>query len=70
MTNSDFIELSDYYDWCGVWAPDISYYNEEYYIFYTLVMLKIDRSTNSRKNYFVKAEKPEGPHILKSDLTC
>jgi beta-xylosidase len=44
------IDLTHFYDGCGLWAPDISYYDREYYVFYCLVQLKKDRSVNGHGN--------------------
>ena len=44
FTKSEDLDLTKFYDGCGIWAPDISYHDGEFYIFYCLVQLKKDRS--------------------------
>ncbi|MGL4851585.1 MAG: glycoside hydrolase family 43 protein [Phocaeicola sp.] len=63
------IDLTHYYDGCGVWAPDISYYNGEFYVFYCLVQLKKDRSVNVRGNYMTKSKSIYGPWSAPVQLT-
>lgn len=55
------IDLRHFYDGCGLWAPDISYYNGEFYVFYCLVQLTKDRTVNVRGNYMTKAKSIYGP---------
>lgn len=55
------IDLRHFYDGCGLWAPDISYYNGEFYVFYCLVQLTKDRKVNVRGNYMTKAKSVYGP---------
>ena len=55
------IDLRHFYDGCGIWAPDISYHDGEFYVFYCLVQLKKDRSVNVRGNYMTKAPSVYGP---------
>lgn len=63
------IDLTHFYDGCGLWAPDISYYNGEYYVFYCLVQLKKDRSVNVRGNYMTKSKSIFGPWSKPVQLT-
>jgi xylan 1,4-beta-xylosidase len=63
------IDLTRFYDGCGIWAPDISYYDGEYYLFYCLVQLKKDRSVNVRGNYMTKAKSIHGPWSKPVQLT-
>jgi len=51
FSKSEDLDLSYFFDGMGIWAPDISYYNGEFYIFYCMVQLSKDRSTNVRGNY-------------------
>ena len=61
FTKSEEFDLTKYWDGMGVWAPDISYYNGEFYVFYCMVQLKKDRSYNVRGNYMVKSKSIFGP---------
>jgi xylan 1,4-beta-xylosidase len=61
FTKSEEFDLTKYWDGMGVWAPDISYYNGEFYVFYCMVQLKKDRSYNVRGNYMVKSKNILGP---------
>lgn len=63
------IDLTHFYDGCGLWAPDISYYNGEFYVFYCLVQLKKDRSVNVRGNYMTKSKSIYGPWTKPVQLT-
>lgn len=63
------IDLRHFYDGCGLWAPDISYYNGEFYVFYCLVQLQKDRSVNVRGNYMVKSKSIYGPWSEPVQLT-
>lgn len=63
------IDLRHFYDGCGLWAPDISYYNGEYYVFYCLVQLMKDRSVNVRGNYMTKSKSIYGPWSKPVQLT-
>ncbi len=61
FNKNESIDLTHFWDGMGVWAPDISYYNGEYYVFYCMVQLKKDRSYNVRGNYMVKSKNILGP---------
>jgi xylan 1,4-beta-xylosidase len=63
------LDLSDFHDGCGIWAPDISYHDGEFFIFYCLVQLTKDRSLNVRGNYMVKARHVLGPYSSPVQLT-
>lgn len=63
------IDLRHFYDGCGLWAPDISFYNGEFYVFYCLVQLKPDRSVNVRGNYMTKSKSVFGPWSKPVQLT-
>ncbi len=69
FTRSDDLDLNGYFDGCGVWAPDISFHNGEFFIFYCLVQLKMDRSVNVRGNYMVKSKSIHGPWSAPVQLT-
>lgn len=61
FTDSGALDLTGFYDGCGIWAPDISWHDGEFFIFYCLVQLKMDRSVNVRGNYVVKSKSIHGP---------
>lgn len=63
------LDLTSFWDGMGIWAPDISYYNGEFYVFYCLVQLKKDRSYNVRGNYMVKSKSINGPWSKPVQLT-
>lgn len=63
------IDLGNFFDGCGVWAPDISYHDGWFYVFYCLVQLKRDRSVNVRGNYMVRARHVLGPYSEPVRLT-
>jgi len=61
FTQNSSLDLSAFWDGMGIWAPDISYHNGTFYVFYCLVQLKKDRSYNVRGNYMVKSKSISGP---------
>ena len=61
FSKSEDLDLSYFFDGMGIWAPDISYHDGEFYIFYCLVQLSKDRTTNIRGNYMVKSKNIMGP---------
>lgn len=69
FTDSKDLDLSGFRDGCGVWAPDISYHDGEFYIFYCLVELSRDRKVNVRGNYMVKSKSIHGPWSKPVQLT-
>lgn len=69
FTQSSSLDLSTYWDGMGIWAPDISYHNGTFYVFYCLVQLKKDRSYNVRGNYMVKSKSIAGPWSEPVQLT-
>lgn len=69
FTDSKDLDLSGFRDGCGVWAPDISYHDGEFYIFYCLVELSRDRKVNVRGNYMVKSRSIRGPWSKPVQLT-
>ena len=69
FSKSEDLDLTNFWDGMGIWAPDISYYNGEFYIFYCTVQLKKDRSYNVRGNYMVKSKSINGPWSKPVQLT-
>lgn len=69
ITEDKLLDLSKYYDGCGIWAPDISYYDGKFYISLCLVQLTKDRSVNVRGNYIMKSNKPQGPYSKPVQIT-
>lgn len=63
------LDLTSFWDGMGIWAPDISFYNGEFYVFYCTVQLKKDRSFNVRGNYMVKSKSIMGPWSKPVQLT-
>lgn len=64
ICENDFLDLSNISDSHGIWAPDISYYNGEFYIFATLRLNDPPENTTGRlrQTLFMKSKKPEGPY--------
>ena len=64
ITDSDYLDLSEIKDSHGIWAPDIFYYNNEFYIIAT--MRFNDRpgqgSHPARRQLIMKSKNPEGPY--------
>lgn len=58
---SEELDLNGFFDGCGIWAPDISYHDGEFFIFYCLVQLTKDRSVNVRGNYMIRSKSILGP---------
>lgn len=69
FNQSNPIDLRHFYDGCGIWAPDLSYHDGEFYLFYCLVQLKKDRSVNVRGNYMTKSKSIHGPWSKPVQLT-
>jgi xylan 1,4-beta-xylosidase len=69
FTKSEDVDLTHFFDAMGMWAPDISYHDGEFYIFYCTVQLSKDRSTNVRGNYMVKSKNILGPWSKPVQLT-
>lgn len=63
------LDLNDYHDGCGIWAPDISYHDGEFFVFFCLVQLTKDRSINIRGNYVTRARQITGPWSKPVQLT-
>jgi xylan 1,4-beta-xylosidase len=64
------LDLRHFHDGCGIWAPDISYHDGEFFVFYCLVQLTRDRSTNVRGNYMVRSRSILGPWSQPVQLTA
>jgi len=64
------LDLSKFFDSMGIWAPDISYHDGEFYVFYCLVQLTKDRKINVRGNYMVKSRGIMGPWSKPVQLTA
>ena len=69
FAKSEELDLMPFFDGCGIWAPDISYHDGEFYIFYCLVQLTKNRSVNVRGNYMVKSRNILGPWSKPVQLT-
>ena len=69
LTKAKDIELNHFFDGMGMWAPDISYYKDTFYVFYCLVQLTKDRHINVRGNYMVKSKSINGPWTTPVQLT-
>ena len=69
FTNPEELDLTGYLDGCGIWAPDISYHDGHFYIFYCLVQLTPDRTVNVRGNYMVRSRDILGPYSKPVQLT-
>jgi xylan 1,4-beta-xylosidase len=63
------LDLTGFDEGCGIWAPDISYHDGDFYIFYCLVQLKKDRSVNVRGNYVTRSKSISGPWSKPVQLT-
>lgn len=64
ITDNDGLDLSETSDSHGIWAPDISYCNGEFYVFATLRLNDPPENTTGklRKTLFMKSKNPEGPY--------
>lgn len=64
ITENDFLDLSEILDSRGIWAPDISYHNGEFYIMATFRQneSEADFGRNVRKQLVVHSKNPEGPY--------
>ncbi len=60
ITENEYLDLSDILDSRGIWAPDISYYNNKFYIFATL--RHNDDNVPMRSQLMMCSDKPEGPY--------
>lgn len=60
ITNPDWAYLDELEGGRGYWAPDISYYNERFYI--TATYRLNDTGTVYRKQMVVSSDRPEGPY--------
>lgn len=65
VTENDYLDISDLDDSLGIWAPDISYHNNTYYIFATLRLNGSNDEADCRiirRQIIMKSDKPEGPY--------
>lgn len=66
ITENEYLDLSELSDSCGIWAPDISYYNGRYYIFAPLRLNDQPESLKTpvikRKQLVMTSDRPEGPY--------
>ncbi len=64
ITENKYLDLSETSDSHGIWAPDISYHNGEFYIFATLRLNEPPENDTGRlrQTLFMKSDKPEGPY--------
>ncbi len=64
VTENEHLDLSELADSHGIWAPDISYFNGEFYIFATLRLNNYPENQTGqlRKNLVMKSKNPEGPY--------
>lgn len=64
ITENDYLDLTETSDSHGIWAPDISYFNGEFYIFATLRLNDPPENTTGRlrQTLFMKSKNPEGPY--------
>ncbi len=69
FTQKSDLNLDAFFDGCGMWAPDISYYKDTFYVFYCLVQLTKDRKINVRGNFMVKSKSINGPWTKPVQLT-
>ena len=60
ITNPKWAALEELEGGRGFWAPDISYYNERFYI--TATYRLNDTGTVYRKQFVMSSDKPEGPY--------
>lgn len=70
FTDPETLDLRHYFDGCGIWAPDISFHNGEFFVFYCLVQLTKDRTINLRGNYMVRSKSIHGPWSRPVQLTA
>jgi len=61
LTSSADLNLDSYPDNLGVWACDISYSNNSFYIFYCLVHCVKSKNINIRGNYMVHSKSINSP---------
>lgn len=69
ITDPEFLNLDQYSDGMGIWAPSICYYNGMFCILLCLVEVSKDRKRNIRGNYIIKSKTPEGPYSRPVRLT-
>ena len=64
ITNVDWLDISDIWDSHGIWAPDIEYVDEKFYIYATLRLNGDGKRGNNvmRRQLVMVADRPEGPY--------
>lgn len=64
VTESEYLDLSEIKDSHGIWAPDIFYYNNEFYVVATMRLNDDFENENyaARQQILMKSKKPEGPY--------
>lgn len=62
LERNEYLDLTDAENSLGVWAPDISYHDGWFYIFYPFMKKNMETGVFSVKNFMIKSQKPEGPY--------
>lgn len=64
ITNPDYLDLSEIKDSHGIWAPDIFFYDNEFYIIATMRLNDCQDKKNhpARRQLIMKSKNPEGPY--------
>lgn len=64
ITENDALDLRNTSDSHGIWAPDISYFNGEFYVFATLRLNDPpeNKTGRLRQTLVMKSKNPEGPY--------
>lgn len=64
VTESDYLDLSGIRDSHGIWAPDIFYYNNEFYVVATMRLNDNpgEEGYAARQQILMKSKTPEGPY--------
>ena len=74
ITENDYLPLNETSDSHGIWAPDISYFNGEFYVFATMRLNDPPENNTGklRQTLFMKSKNPEGPYSkpVVLDIDC
>lgn len=66
ITENEYLDLREFDDSHGIWAPDISYHKGTYYIFATLRLNNPSENVTTpalkRRQLIMTSDKPEGPY--------
>ncbi len=64
VTEPEYLDLSEIKDSHGIWAPDIFYYNNEFYVVATMRLNDNfeDKNYAARQQILMKSKNPEGPY--------